>query len=426
MPAIPALHALFRVWAYRNYALFMGGMAPSLVTLWMQRVGVGWLAWELTHSPAWLGAVAAADLGPMLVLGPLAGAVTDRGHPLLQSKITQALLLLQAALLALVTYAGWVTIEILLALSLVSGALQPFGSTARHAIVPATVPRDAFATAIATDSALFNASRFVGPAIAGLVIPFAGVGGTFVVHTVGCTVFLAALCLMDLAPPQRKNRRTGNILGDIGESLRYARTHSGIGPLFLLLALISTVVRPVQDMLPGFAGSVFHSGAVGLAWLTSGMGVGAMVSAVSIAMRGHVVGLTRNVVWACLGLSGSVFGFIATSELWISVPFAALTGYTMNNMSTGTQTLVQSAISNDMRGRVMGLYTLIYRGMPALGAVAIGGLAETLGLRTTFAVSAALALGAWALAAPRSRTITAAVELDQPPQGLAGAGRPTP
>src|SRR5260370_41848051 len=95
-----SLHALLRVWGYREYALFMGGMAPSLVTLWMQRVGVGWLAWELTHSPAWLGAVAAADLAPMLVLAPFTGALTDRGNPLAQARITQSLFVLQAILMA--------------------------------------------------------------------------------------------------------------------------------------------------------------------------------------------------------------------------------------------------------------------------------------------------------------------------------------
>jgi MFS family permease len=410
--ALPApLQSLVRVWAHRNYALFMGGMAPSLVTLWMQRVGIGWLAWELTHSPAWLGAVAAADLAPMLVLAPFAGAVTDRGNPWKQSLVTQILVSAQAVMLAVFTLAGWITIEILFALSLFSGFLQPLNSTARHAIVPSTVPRDAFATAIATDSALFNASRFIGPASAGLLIPFTGVGGTFVVHSLGCAVFVVALSLMDLPPPDHSGRRRRNILGDVVESFTYVRHHAGIGPLFLLLVIVSVFIRPMQDMLPGFAGSIFRTGAVGLAWLTSAMGIGAMASAVWIAMRGHVAGLTRTVILGSLGLSLSVFGFVATETMWVSIIAAALAGYTFNSISTSIQTLVQSAIGNDQRGRIMGLYTLIYRGTPAFGSIAIGVLAESLGLRLAFAIAAFMAFVAWAITAPRRRTIAAAVEI---------------
>ena len=409
--ALPAsLHPLLRVWSYRNFALFMGGMGPSLVTLWMQRVGVGWLAWELTHSPVWLGIIAAADLGPMLLIGPFAGAVTDRGNPLLQIRITQGLFVLQAATLSMVTLAGWTTIELLFALSLFSGCVQPFGSTARYALVPSTIPRDAFAIAIATDSALFNGSRFIGPAAAGLMIPSFGVGGTFVIHTFGCAVFLTGVSLIRMAPPDRSGRRRGNLASDVVEGLAYVRTHAGIGPLFLLLVVLSIFIRPVQDMLPGFAGSVLQSDAVGLAWLTSGMGIGAMVSAVAIAMRGHVAGLTHNVVLATLGLALATLGFIATDILWISVVFSVLIGFTFNNVSTGMQTLVQSAVANELRGRIMGLYSLIYRGIPAVGGLAVGALAETFGLRLTFAVAACFALAAWCFIAPKRHVITSAVE----------------
>jgi MFS family permease len=405
-----SFHALLQVWRYREYALFMGGQAPSLMTLWMQRVGVGWLAWELTHSPAWLGAVAAADLAPMIVLAPFAGALTDRGNPLTQARIAQVLFVVQAITMATFTLTGLMTIELLFGLSLVSGTLQPLSSTARFAIVPATVPREVFATAIATDSALFNASRFIGPALAGLMIPFAGVGGTFVVHAVGCTVFSSTLAMMRLAPPDRKGRRANNILAEVGESFAYISRHPGIGPLFLMLTAVSICIRPMQDMLPGFAGSVFNAGPVGLAWLTSAMGVGALSSALWIAMRGRIAGLTRRVLLGCLGLAVSVFGFVATDLLWVSIAFSALAGFTFNLMTTGTQTLVQSSVDDDLRGRIMGTYTLIYRGTPAFGALAVGALAETIGLRMTLGIAAAVTLAAWALTAPRRRAITAAVE----------------
>ena len=406
----PSRSPILRIWAHRNYAFFMGGMAPSLLANWMQRVGVGWLAWELTHSTDWLGAVAAADFAPMLVLAPLAGAVTDRGHPLRQVQIAQALILAQAIALTLLTFAGQMTIELLFGLSLLLGCLHPFSIAARHAVVPKTVPREHFATAIALDSAIFQTSRFIGPAIAGILIPTVGVGGTFAAYAVGLAIFLAALFCLDLPPPDRKAHRQNHILQDVREGLAYVRGHPGIWPVFVLLSVVSVLMRPLQDMLPGFAGGVFHAGPVGLALLTSSLGVGATISATWIATRGHVRGLARLFVVGCLVLGIATLGFVATAELWVALIFGAFSGFALNSMSTSTQALVQTAVADHMRGRVMSLYTLIFRGTPAIGAVAIGLLAERFGLRLTFAAAAVICLAAWAVAAPRHRTLASALE----------------
>ena len=164
MPLPPGISPIVRVFSFRNYAFYMGGMTPTLVTLWMQRLGVGWLAWELTHSPTWLGAISAAVLAPMLVLGPVAGAVVDRRVPLTLQKIAQALAVLHALALAVLTFAGLMNIWLLFGLALFLGITQTFASTARHAIVPSTVPREFFATAVALDSALFNAASPARPA----------------------------------------------------------------------------------------------------------------------------------------------------------------------------------------------------------------------------------------------------------------------
>ncbi|HSR55091.1 MAG TPA: MFS transporter, partial [Alphaproteobacteria bacterium] len=375
---------------------------------------VGWLAWELTGSTTWLGVIAAADLLPMLFLAPIAGAITDRHVPLTLQKITQFLAVVHALALAIFTLAGWMTIWLLLALTLFLGVSHTLASTARHAIVPATVPRVELATAVGIDSALFNASRFIGPAAAGLVIPFAGVGGTFVANFIGCVVFYVSLFLMDLAPPERERRGRRGVFSDIGESLSYVRGHAGIGPLFLMLTAISILYRPVQDMMPGFAGAVFQSDAVGLAWLTGGMGVGATISAAWIALRNRVGGLTVAVVWGCATLAIGVMGMVATPVLWVAVLFTALAGFSLNNVSTGTQALVQYAVDDSYRGRVMGLYTLIYRGTPAMGALALGYVAETAGLRGTFMVAAVLGVAVWLATLPRRRGMRQALEHEHP------------
>lgn len=414
--SLPApLVPIVRIFGYRQYALFMGGMGPNLVTLWMQRLGIGWLAWELTNSTAWLGIVAAADLAPMIFLAPIAGAYTDRVNPVMLQILTQWFNAAIAAALALFTFLGWMTIEVLFLLAVANGCVHPFTSTARHAIVPRTVPRSDFATAIATDSALFHASRFIGPALAAPIIVFGGIELCFAINAVTELWFIVLLMMMRLDFSDRTPRKGRNLVADIGVALGYVRRHAGIWPLFVLMAAASICLRPLQDMLPGFAGAVFDAGATGLAWLTASMGVGATLSASWIAMRGRVGGLTTVVISGAMGLSFATFGFVASADLWVAVAFGVLTGAALTIMSTGTQALTQSALTDDLRGRVMGLYTLIYRGLPALGALGLGLVAEAFGLRVAFAVAAGATLLACLWVMPRRRAMVPALESDRGP-----------
>lgn len=401
---------LTRVFAHRNYAWFVGGGTPSYVTSWMQRVGVGWLAWELSHSPLWLGIVAAADLAPMLVLSPFAGAITDRHTPLKQLRFTESLLFLQSFALFAFMLADLLSIWLLVVLSLWSGLVYPFHQAARHSVVPAIVPRVDFPTAIALDSALFQVSRFIGPSIAAIIIPLFGVGGTFFAHALGSTVYLFALFKLNYPAPTRKPSEGRSILSDVKEGMAYVAGDIGIWPLFLLLSVASVLLRPVQDMMPGFAGEVFQSGAVGLAWLTSSMGIGAAVSAIWIASRGRLKGLTMVVFTGFLGLIVATLAFILSPALWIGVIFSGLSGFTLNTMSTSIQALVQSSLPDHMRGRVMSLYGMIWRGAPAVGAVVAGLAAEQIGLRATFAIAVGLCFIVWLVALPSRSAIALVAE----------------
>lgn len=399
------------VWRHRNYALFMVGLTPAAVSSWMHRVGVGWLAWELTGSTAWLGIIAAADLVPILLLSPLAGAVTDRMSSLTMVRITQWLQFAQAALLVVFMAAGLMTIEILLILTLVLGVVHAYSSAGRHALVPLTVPRELVPTAVSLDSAFFQASRFVGPAIAALVIPLWGVLGTFVAHAIGTFLFAVLMHLMTHPDRGASHRRSRNLLRDVGEATAYVRTHAGIWPLMIMLTAASILVRPLQDMLPGFADAVYGAGASGLAWLTSAMGVGAMVSATWVAIHGRTSGLT-NMCFMGAAVSGlSLVGLVATGSLWVGLGFAALSGYALNTLSTSVQALIQSSVDDRLRGRVMSLYTLIFRGLPAIGALGFGVLAELIGLRWTFALAGVACLAAAAIIAPQRSAMIAALEI---------------
>jgi MFS family permease len=409
--AVPeSLLPLVRIWRHRNYAWFMGGMAPSLVTSWMQRIGTGWLAWELTHQNVWVGAIVAADYAPMLVLAPFVGAITDRSDPVEQQKMAQWLALLQSLVVAVLAWAGLLTIEMLFVLCLFLGCLHPFNAIARHSIVPATVPIEDLPTALAVDSALFNLSRFIGPALASVIIAFSGVWPTFAVNVVGCACYLAGLYGVRLPPVERHARSDRGIGSEIVEGLRYVRGHAGMGPLFLLMAVSAVLLRPMQDLLPGFAGQVFESGASGLGWLTASMGIGATVSAVLIAAHGRVVGLTLAVMLAFMVNVLATLGFVATRSLWIALVFGVAWGATLTMTSTATQALLQSAVDNALRGRVMALYTMIYRGAPFIGSLLIGTLADGIGLRLAFACAALICIAPWLKALAGRDAITTALE----------------
>ncbi len=403
------LHPAAEVFRHRNYALFMLGLGPHAISSWMYRVGVGWLAWELTHSPAWLGIIAAADLIPVLLLSPLAGAVTDRVVPVKELRLTQWAQFFQCVVLTGAMLMDAMGIELLLLLTLLLGVVQAFGSAARHATVPYTVPRAMVATAVSLDSALFQASRFIGPAIAALVIPLWGVLGAFIAHLAGTFIFSVMMHFMHVPAPERQHGPR-NFFADIADGGAYVRAHKGIGPLLAMLLVVSICLRPIQDMLPGFAEAVFRSDAVGLAWLTSAMGAGAMISATAVALQGRLSGLTSMAFVGMFGIAIATLGFVATDILWIGVIFCALSGYTLNTLSVGVQALIQSAVDDSVRARVMSIYTLIFRGTPALGALVFGGLAELVGLRWSYALAALVCLAAAFWMFPHKNSIRQALE----------------
>jgi MFS family permease len=402
----------FQVFRHRNYALFMIGLGPHAISTWMHRVAVGWLAWELTHSTAWLGIIAAADLAPLLILSPIAGAVVDRMVPLHVLRLTQWAQFVMAALLAGLMYAGLVNIWILFVIMLVLGCVHAFGAASRHATVPYTVPRQLVATAVSLDSALFQASRFIGPAIAAIGLQFYGVLSLLVAHTVGTFVFSLFMHLMDVPAPERRAGRS-SMLANIKEGIRYVHEFRAMGLLFLLCGFGAVFLRPVQEMLPGFAGAVYSAGPTGLAWLTSAMGIGAMVSATWIGVRGRIQGLTNICYAGSALLAVATIGFVVTNNLYIGVVFAILSGFALNTVTTGIQALVQSAVDDSMRGRVMSLFTVIFRGTPAIGGFALGVLAEFIGLRWTFAIAALICVAALVWLLPQRRSIRDSIEQER-------------
>lgn len=412
MASISGFPALAAVLAEHNYRTFSVGNIVSHNGTWAQRIAVGWLTWELTHSGLWLGLIAAADLFPVVILAPIAGAAADRVNLLTMMKITQFLASLQSVLLAVLTIAGLMTPELLLVLVLIHGAIIAVHQPVRLALVPHLVSREKMPAAIGINSMIFNSARFTGPIIGGLLIGAAGAGWAFAFNAASYLGFIAALMLIRLDNPRSAKERTpvSEVPREIAEGYRYAARHIGIARMLILLTVMAICGRPYIELLPGFADDVFGRGAQGLAWLVSVTGLGAMCGGLWLAQRGDVAGLTARVVAGTLVLGISLVGFAATNLFGVALACLFVTGFAMIVVGVGEQTLIQNAVDPAMRGRVMSLYGMIGRGGPAVGALVMGALSETTGLQAPVIGGAVVCIGLWYWASKRKDAMAMALE----------------
>ena len=401
---------IMRALQHRQYRNFAIGDVISLIGHWVQRVAVGWLTWELTESGTWLGVVAFAELAPSILFSPIGGAHADRFNRLRIVIVTEVMLGAQAAILALLTLAGWIDIWSLVVLTVLRGSLNAWSHPARQSLVPSLVPHSEMSTAIALNSVLFNIARFIGPAMAGLIIVEWGIGHAFVVNTAGLMFFAVVLFYLRPPYPETAKRHRGPMLAQLVEGYSYVVHHPGIGPLMLLLLITSLCARPVSDLLPGFAGAVYLTGAPGLAWMTSSMGLGAMVAGFIIAQRGHVQGLTRYAVTGTMVMGLALIAFAFSPTFWVALIAIAVSAYSIATTGIACQSLVQTGVDNNLRGRVVSVYGMIFRAGPAVGALIMGSLSETLGWQWPVAGGGLLCVVIWYWGHRKSAAIKASLE----------------
>jgi MFS family permease len=398
------------VFRHTSFAWFVGGQSPSMITHWMQKIGVGWLVWELTHSPSWLGIIAFVEMAPLVFMSPFTGWLCDRVNPAKPLLINQCIQFLQAAALALLTYAEVIRIEHVLMLSIIAGLNAPFGASARHTLLPRLIPREELFAGISLFAAIFNVARAVGPGLAGIAIVTWGVESAFAIHAAGELIYILAFPFFLGTVPAPARTSQGGMMAEIREGFLYAMSHVGITPVLVMLCALSLFSRPMIEMLPGFADEVFGRGASGLAWLGSSFGVGALIGVGWLASRGRIKGTTGLMLATSLGVGVSMMAFAATTNFWLALAVIGVLGFATAVSGTGSQTLVQYAVQSEVRGRVMALYSIIVRGLPAFGAVLTGWFADFYGLRLAVAVSAVVCLTAWAWAVRRRAAMTKALE----------------
>ena len=383
-----------RAFASRNYRVFAAGNAISLIGTWLQRVAVGWLAWQLTHSGTWLGLVAFADLFPTVVLSPWAGALADRRDRVRVIWLSQIAAMLQASLLALLTGFDIITIWSLFALAFLLGIANAINQPARLALIPSLVERVNLPSAVAINSIIFNSARFIGPALAGVVIAEGSVALAFAINAASYIAFLVALARLDRIDDDGQPARR-NFLRAVTEGYLYAARHEGIGAMLLLMAVTSLGTRGFIQLLPGFADQVFGRGPQALAWMTATVGLGAIFGGLWMVRRPAIAGLTSVVFANTLLMAAALLGFTATAKFWVALPCLAVAGFGLVVSGIGAQTLVQSAVDTAMRGRVMALYGTIFRGGPAFGTLLMGMFSEQFGLRLPVAAGALLCALYW-------------------------------
>ena len=405
------LGKIVQAFTHRNYRIYAAGNAVSLTGVWMQRVAVGWLAWSLTHSGTWLGIVSMAEFFPVVFLSPLAGALADRRDRVGIIRVTQIAGSIEASLLAVLVYTGAITIELLFGLTLLLGIFNAVAQPSRLALIPTLVDRAALPSALAINAIIFNSARFLGPAVAGVIIAKLSVAAAFTVNAVTYVAFLIAMTNLRgiRALPVAA---TQGVLKASAEAYGYASRHPGIAPMLLLFTITTIGTRGFVELFPGFADSVFGRGPEGLATLTSTVGLGAIFGAGWMLLRPAIAGLTALVLGNTLMISLAILGFTLTDRFTIALPCVFLAGTAMTITGVGAQTLIQAAVDIRMRGRIMALYGMIFRAGPALGAVLMGSLSERFGLRLPLAVGALVSCAFWAWTRLKQKRIAETLETD--------------
>ena len=400
--------ALARVFAVRNFALYTAGSSISQIGLWVQRMAIGWLVWDLTKSGVWLGAVAIAEFLPTMVVTPFAGVLSDRADRRKVTMIAQSLSAGIATILWILTIFGWVEAWHVIALQFLSGALSSIAQSSRIALIPTLVPRDLVGQAVAINSISFNLARFVGPALAGALIATAGIGWTFFANAVSYIPVVWALDRMIL--PERRLRATAGFLQEMVEGFTYAVTHHAIASLMVLMSLAAVFTRATIELLPGFADAVFGRGASGLSMLTSAGGIGAVIAGLILSQRRNHHGMTLLVIGAVMANAAAIIAFALTKNFAVAVVMMACSGACQVTSGTSSQTLVQVAVPDAMRGRVMSNWLMINRGGPALGAMIFGWLSERYGWGWPTVLGSAVTVLACAWALRRRASLAAQLE----------------
>jgi MFS family permease len=394
-PAASDFSHAWRALRHRNFRLFFGGQSISLIGTWMTRIATAWLVYRLTKSALLLGTVSFAGQIPTFLLAPFAGVLVDRldRHQVLIW--TQTLAMLQSLALAWLTLTHRITIHDVLALSVFQGVINAFDMPGRQAFMVQMVEdRADLSNAIAINSSMVNFARLIGPSIAGLVIAATNEGWCFFIDGISYIAVIISLLLMRVHMAEIK-RVTASMFGQMHEGWQYVSGFVPIRNILLLFALISLMGMPYVVLMPVFAAQVLHGGPHTLGFLMGAAGVGALISALSLVVRKTVRGLIKMIPIAAAVFGAGLILFGLSHVVWISLVLMTAVGFGMMQGMTASNTIIQTLVPEDKRGRVMSYYTAAFVGMAPFGSLLAGSLAHWIGApRTVMLTGTCCILGA--------------------------------
>jgi len=360
--------------------------------LWIYRVALGWYAWELSHSELWIGIVAATQFAPAVVFGPIFGVLADRFDRRATSILINTISVINMFVLGLLTSLGFMDIRVLVLLSLMQGVLDGAHAPVRMSVVPNLVEGGQLQKAIAITSISFNLSRFVGPAIAGVIIATLGVATAFVANGISYLALIAAMVVITLNPSAGASVPRKHPWYEMKDGARYALSHPTVRCLLVMAALVSVFGRGALEMLPAFADEVYAGGAKALAILTSAIGAGAVL--VGLVLARGTSWLDTGAIRIALVVSGLLVMLLGViDEFVFAVVIVALLGFTLSLCGIGSQILIQTSVDDEVRGRVSSFWSMIAFGGTSLGGLLVGASAHVWGLQASVIVTGLLAAG---------------------------------
>jgi len=371
---------ILRALAHKNYRLFFAGQSISLIGTWMTRIATAWLVYRLTGSALLLGVVGFAGQIPSFLLAPLAGVLVDRWNRQRLLVITQVLAMFQSLALALLTMTGLIKMWHVIVLSVLQGLINSFDMPARQAFVVEMVEkREDLANAIALNSSMVNAARLLGPSIGGVVIAAVGEGWCFMIDAVSYIAVIASLLAMTITARVIQPTKDANVFQQLREGWSYATHFAPIRNVLLLLALVSLVGMPYTVLMPVFANDVLHGGPNTLGLLMAASGVGALVGALFLAARKTVLGLGKFIPLMAGAFGAGLIAFSFTRVLWLSLALMVVTGLGFMVQMAVSNTVLQTIVDEDKRGRVMSFYTMAFMGTAPFGSLLAGSVADRIG-----------------------------------------------
>lgn len=398
-----------RALQHRNYRLFFSGQTVSLVGTWITRVATSWLVYRLSGSVFLLGIVGFFGQIPTLVLAPFAGVLVDRWDRHRILVVTQVLSMLQSVGLAVLTFAGMITVIDVLLLQLAQGIINAFDTPARQAFVVQMVEdRHDLPNAIALNSSMVNASRIIGPSVGGILIAAFGEAWCFTVDAISYIAVIASLVAMRIDKPSTARKDT-RVWEELRAGLSYVARFAPARDSLLLLALVATMGMPYTVLMPAIASRILHGGPHTLGYLMTASGVGALAGAFYLASRRSVLGLGRAIVIASITFGVGLVAFSFSRWLWLSLLLLPFVGGGMMVEMASTNTILQTIVDDSMRGRVMAFYTMAFLGTAPLGSLLAGFAADHIGPMKTILIGGVSCILGASMFAVRLPTLRARV-----------------